>query len=267
MIGTSLAESLVQATAISHRIKGYKRASLLFLAAPESGKTTITKAADAHHVERIAVITGRSVLKSVNGDNHVEFLLFNDLSSIRAMSAPAVNLLITILNQLTQDEHGSVSFAGKDVEHIERAVGIIGCIPFKTFIDHRSKWQELGFVSRMIPFAYSYDAELVAEIKDAIDGGSHVSKARSTSKLPKADKTVSISMSDTHVKEVRRMADAKASKLGQIGIRLLQNYHVLVRAHALLKGRRAVTKDDVAFLRAVNEYVSISDCKPLGRTV
>lgn len=267
MIGTSLAERLVQSVALSHLIKGHRRCSLLMLAAPESGKTTITSAANARHVERVAVISGRSVLKAVNGSEHTEFLLFNDLSAIRAMSAPAVNLLVTILNQLTQDERGIVSFAGKEVEEIKRPVGIIGCIPYQTFTDHRARWKELGFISRMIPFAYRYDDELVAEIKDAIDGGVHANRVKTIKRMPKASRAVQVTMSDALTQEVRRMADAKAATLGQLGIRLLQNYHVVIRAHALLHGRRTVAKDDVAFLRAVNSYVSVSDCRPLGHTV
>lgn len=267
MIGTQLAEHLAQSVALSHLIKGHRRCSLMMLAAPESGKTTITSAATAKHVERVAVISGRSVLKAVNDKEEVEFLLFNDLSAIRAMSAPAVNLLVAILNQLTQDERGIVAFAGKEVEEIKRPVGIIGCIPFQTFTDHRARWRELGFISRMIPFAYKYDDELVAEIKDSIDAGSHGSKVRASHKMPKgAARQVVVTMSDAYTKELRRMADAKAHTLGQLGIRLLQNYHVLIRAHALLHGRRAVTKDDVAFIRAVNAYVSVTECKPLGNS-
>lgn len=267
MIGTSIPEALVQSVALSHLIKGYRRCSLLMLAAPESGKTTIATAADAKHVARIAVISGRSVLRELRDNPKTEFLIFNDLSAIRAMSAPAVNLLVVILNQLTQDERGTVAFAGQTVEHIDRPVGMIGCIPFNTFTDHRARWKELGFISRMIPFAYQYDSELVAEIKDAIDSGAHASKVKAGRRMPKnTSRQVSITMSEALTKEVRRIADAKASSLGQLGIRLLQNYHSLIRAHALLHGRRAVTREDVAFLRGVNAYVSVTECKPLGST-
>jgi len=264
MIGTSLAEALVQSVALSHLVKGHRRTSLLMLAAPESGKTTITSSANAKHVERVAVISGRSVLRAVNGTEATEFLLFNDLSAIRAMSAPAVNLLVTILNQLTQDERGIVAFAGKEVEEIKRPVGIIGCIPFQTFTDHRARWKELGFISRMIPFAYRYDAELVAEIKDSIDAGAHPAKVKASKRMPKGSRQVAVTMNETLTKELRRIADAKAVTLGQLGIRLLQNYHVLVRAHALLHGRRAVTREDLNFIRQVNHYVSVTECQPLG---
>lgn len=255
----------MQSVALSHLVKGYRRTSLLMLAAPESGKTTIASAADCKHVARIAVISGRSVLSELRDNPKTEFLIFNDLSAIRAMSVPAVNLLVVILNQLTQDERGRVAFAGKSVEEITRPVGIIGCIPFKTFTDHRARWKELGFISRMIPFAYSYGDELVAEIKDAIDSGAHGSKTRPHIKMPRASaRPVSVSMSPALTRELRRIADAKAGELGQLGIRLLQNYHSLIRAHAILHGRRSCTREDVSFIRGVNQYVSITDCKPLN---
>jgi hypothetical protein len=267
MIGTTLIEELVQSVALSHLIKGGKRASLLMLAAPESGKTTIVSAANCAHVCRVAVISGRSIMREVKDHPETEFLLFNDLTAVRAMSASAVNLLILILNQFTQDERGLVAFAGKESEYITRPIGILACLPFKTFIDHRARWREMGFISRMIPFAYHYDDELIAAIKDSIDDGHHATAAKPLRVMPKRNgrKPVTIEMHQKFTRELRHLADARAKTLGQLGIRLLQNYHVLVRAHALLMKRTAVTREDMTFLRHVDHFVSIEKCEPLIR--
>jgi len=265
VIGTGLVEELVQSVALSHLIRGCKRVSLLLLAAPESGKTTIIQAANASHVSRIAVISGRSILREMKDHPTTEFLLFNDLTAVRAMSQTAVNLLIVILNQCVLGEFGKVAFAGKETEHITRQIGIMACLPFKTFVDHRSKWREMGFISRMIPFAYQYDDELIAQIKDSIDLGSHPSASRPARTMPKRPprRQVTISITAERIREVRRMADARAKTLDQLGIRLLQNYHSLVRAHALLFKRSSVTRDDLLFLRRVDHFVSIQRCEPL----
>lgn len=265
MIGTQVVEELVQSVALSHLVKGYKRNSLLIMAAPESGKTTIASASDCTHVRRVAVMSGRSVIKEVNDHPATEYLLFNDLSAVRAMSASAVTLLVTILNQYTQGEYGVVAFAGQQTEEIKRTIGIIGCIPFKTFTDHRAKWKEFGFISRMIPFAYAYGDELVAEIKDAMDDGTHLSHAKPLRKMPKPQRRpVLVKMSRPQIKELRRLADARATQLGQLGIRLLQNYHCLVRSHALLFKRTEVSREDMIFLRAVDSFVSITKCTALN---
>lgn len=267
MIGTSLVEELVQTVAVSHRVRSFDRVSLLLMAAPESGKTSIAKSATAHHVTPVAVMTGRSLLREVKDNPHTEFLLFNDLTAIRALSPTAVNLLINLLNQIVQNEQGKVAFAAKDPEAITRPIGIIGCIPFKTFTDHRARWKELGFVSRMVPFSYSYSHELIAEIKDSIDDGSHVvhrNPKRKMMKAPRA-KQIAISITPALTRKVRHLADARAEELGQLGIRLLKHYHCLVRAHALLKKRTRVTHEDIAFLRSVDQYVSIAQTKPLEK--
>lgn len=267
MIGTHLIEDFVQSIALTHHIKGFSRVSGLLLAAPESGKTTITTAAHAKHVQPIAVMSGRSVLREVNDNPATEFLLFNDLTAIKAMSNPASNLLIVFLNQLTQDERGRVGFAGKDLEEIKRPVGIIGCLPFKTFVDKRAKWRELGFMSRMIPFAYSYGADLVMQIKDSIDNGTHPATKRPGSKMPRGAKThqKTIAMGKTITRRVRSLADTRAAKLDEIGIRLLSNYHCLIRAHAFLHHRTKVTDDDLQFLRDVDYHVSITECPEVLR--
>ncbi len=264
MIGTKLFEELVQSVALSHLVKGYDRISLLFLASPESGKTTIATSAECKHILRVGVLSGRSVLKEMKDHKDVEFLLFNDMGAIRALTVPAQNLLIVLLNQLVLGEKGIVAFAGKDADKIERPIGIIGCLPWEVFRDHRSKWQTLGFVSRMLPVAYSYGGELIAEIKDQVDLGKQHAAARPRSKLkPPRGKQIEVRVPNVIIRKIRNLSDERAKKLGEKGIRLLQSYHSLIRAHALLGKRRDVTQGDLLFLRGVDHFVSVTECKEL----
>lgn len=261
MFGTDLVQRLVQSVALSHLIMHRDRAGLLLLAAPESGKTTIACAATASHVHAVTLITGKSVLSTI-GQKDTEFLLFNDMASIRALSRQASAMLIVILNQIINGEKGVASFAGTTNFIIDRPIGIIGCLPFKAFTDKRAQWRDLGFVSRLIPFAYSYNAELIATIKDSLDV--LVPPRPRPRPMPrKAVKPVDIKMTPGQSRHVRALADARAIVLGQIGIRMLKNYHVVIRAHALLHGRRTVTDEDLDFLRAIDAYVSITECRPL----
>jgi len=254
-------EDLVQTIALSHLVAGRDRLGLLLLAAPENGKTTIATAAECEHVKRIAVITARSVMQ-LTSEKGVEFLLFNDLSVVKSLSKATSALLINTLNQITQGETGVAMFAGQTTIKIERQLGIIGCLPFKVFADKRGHWHAQGFISRMLPFAYSYNAELVATIKDGVDSGrSRVAPKPMPTKIP--DQPVAIRMSEKQTKSIRALADAKSRVLDQVGIRLLKHYHTLVRAHALRHGRRSVTDSDMDFLRAVDSFISITECRPL----
>jgi hypothetical protein len=262
LIGTSLVEDLVQSVAVSHLVgDGRDRLGLLLLAAPENGKTTIATAAESAHVKRIAVITARSIMQ-LTSQKEVEFLLFNDLSVIKALSKATTALLINTLNQVTQGEVGEAMFAGQTTFKIERQLGVIGCLPFKVFNDRRSHWHQQGFISRMLPFSYSYDAELVATIKNGIDRGARKPKPRAMPNMAKLTPRA-IRLSDRDTRTVRALADAKALELDQVGIRLLKHYHTLVRAHALRHNRRIVQASDMEFLRAVDRYISITECKPL----
>ena len=260
LIGTSLVENLVQAVALSHLVAQCSRVGVLLLASPESGKTTIATAAECEHVKRIAVITARSIMQ-LTSEKSIEYLLFNDMAVVRSLSKSTSALLINTLNQVTQGEYGEAMFAGQTVYKIERQLGIIGCLPFNIFSDKRSHWHQMGFISRMLPFAYSYDEELIATIKDGIDRGKSQSKPRTMPDIK--PNQITITMSDKYTRIVRGLADSKAKQLDQIGIRLLKNYHTLIRAHALKNHRRTVTSADVDFLRAVDSYISITECKPL----
>jgi len=181
------------------------------------------------------------------------------MASIRSLSRASMALLINTLNQVVQGEKGKAMFAGREEIKIERQIGVIGCLPFKFFSDQRYQWAHMGFVSRMLPFAYSYSADLIAVIKDGIDKGRMKSEP---SKMPTL-KARSINMSPSYVAAVRAIADSRAVTLGQIGIRLLKHYHTLIRAHALRHGRSSVTRDDLDFLRAVDGFISVTECRPL----
>jgi hypothetical protein len=259
LIGTALIEDLAQTVALSHLVTGCDRIGLLLLAAPESGKTTIATAAECEHVKRVVVITARSVMQMIQ-EPGIEFLLFNDLAVVRSLSKSTTALLINTLNQVTQGETGEARFAGQVVYKIDRQLGIIACMPFKVFVDRRSHWRDMGFVSRMLPFCYSYDAELIVDIKDGIDKGKRFAPSRLPAAIPEAR---SIKIDSHQTRNIRAIADARAVKLDQIGIRLLKNYHTLVRAHALRHGRTKVAADDLEFLRAVDHYISVDECKPL----
>jgi hypothetical protein len=259
LIGTALLEDLVQTVAVSHLITGHDRIGLLLLAAPESGKTTIATAAESPHVKRIVAITARSIMQLCE-EKETEFLLFNDLAVVRALGKSTVALLINTLNQITQGESGEARFAGQHVYKLERQIGMIGCMPFAVFRDRRAHWRDMGFVSRMLPFSYSYDTELIVRIKDGVDAGTKFQPKRMPPKLP-TPRTVR--MSPAAIRTVRALADAKATVLDQIGIRLLKHYHALVRAHAIRHGRSSVTATDLDFLRAVDRYISITECRPL----
>jgi hypothetical protein len=261
LVGTELVEDLVQSVALSHLVDERDRIGLLLLASPENGKTTIATAAECEHVKRIAVITARSIMQ-LTAQKGVEFLLFNDLSVVRALSKATTALLINTLNQVTQGETGEAMFAGQHVFKIERQLGVIGCLPFKVFTDRRSHWHQMGFISRMLPFSYSYNAELIATIKDGIDAGrSRVAPKKMPSQ--KDAEPIKIAMCAKHTKAVRALADAKSASLDQIGIRMLKHYHTLIRSHALRHGRKQTSDVDLEFLRIVDTYISITECKPL----
>lgn len=274
MVGTKLIEELVQSVALTRHIRHYDRVSLLLLASPENGKTTITSTAKCKSVQSVSVMTARSIMAEMNKNKDLEYIIFNDMTCVKALSVAAVNLLIVILNQITQGEHGLIGFAGKPTEVIDREIGIIGCLPIDVFTEYRSNWKRLGFVSRMLPFAYCYSNSLIAEIKDGIDvtGTSPSSGVGASKKMLKAiDKIakkpqnvqIQIEMSEANTTLVRTLADEKAIQLKQLGIRLLKNYHSLIRAHALLQGRRVVNQEDMKFLWDVNRFISTDSCTQL----
>jgi hypothetical protein len=70
-------------------------------------------------------------------------------------------------------------------------------------------------------------------------------------------------MNASLTRSVRNLADARSAEMNQHGIRMLRNYHSLIRSHALLHRRTDVTSEDLEFLRCVDRHVSITECRQL----
>lgn len=253
-------EELVQTVAISWRIKTTRPGvSLILIADPESGKTSVTEAAGCKRVVRVTVTTGIGFVRELDRNKSARILVINDLSIMKGLNSRAAYMLVQIMNGFTEEGiHALAMPRGKKIDLRGRRGVLIACITTGSFKSSKRDWFSYGFLSRSIPFCYTYSDQLCVQIKNGIDHDDPRTLARPASvKEPREQTFIAISHKMTD--NVRKIADRRATILQEKGIRLLHNYRMLTRAHALLKHREEVTREDLDFLYRVDQYVNYSD--------
>jgi hypothetical protein len=266
VIGTELLEELVQTVSVSYKLQNSKPISLILIGDPECGKTTVSEAAGTHGIIRISVTTGIGIVRELSRSKGTNVIILNDLSVIKALNSRAATMLIEVLNGFCEEGLGAIAMPrGKKIDLRNRRGVLIACITTDSFRRSRRDWFSYGFLSRCIPFCYSYPPDLVVKIKNGID--SEDTKTLTGPIGPKDIVPNGVTVPARITEQVRRIADNRAIALEEKGIRLLKLYRTLVKAHALLKGRALVNDLDIRFLYRIDQYVNYQNPRPLGTEV
>jgi len=268
MIGTELVRELVECVILTGRIKKIEPVSLLLIAAPESGKTSIALERPCTAIEAFADITGKGLHHILKERGHdITHIIINDMVAVLSHRQSVNKYTISQLNAWTEEGIHAIA-TPMGIERFNSGGvrgGVIASLTLELAKDSRMWWKKVGFTSRMLPFCYRYPDELNIRIKDFIDDnrGRKEDKKQAEFKVPKEEKI--IEYPELYAKHVRRLADSRSIALKEDGKRRLKQYHALIQAHALWRktNKPSVIEKDLDFLFAIDRFVSYTDPQPL----
>lgn len=251
-------KKIIECVLISPYIKNEKLISLLIVAKPESGKSSVMK--QYRNNKGISYITDctaygltRDVLpKIVSGE--VKTIMIPDLLTPLSKQTKTRQSLIAFLNNLIEEGVAKITtysnIWNKDVN-----ANVITAVTNGVLRDARRNWVKMGFLSRFIIFSYSYNLSTVSEILSKYS--EHGIELRDTKiKLPK--KQVKIKLS----KEIADKLDPIAMKIGEqfdlYGFRAKINFRCLLKCLAYRNNRRRnVNEDDFNELLELVDYMNL----------
>lgn len=272
MIGTELLRELIETVILTGKVKGIEPVSLLLIAAPESGKTSVVLERACKSIEAYADITGRGIHTVIKSNPELTHIVINDLVACLSHKQSVNRYTIAQLNAITEEGITSIATPGGIEKFEDGRRGIIASLTYSLVKDARHWWNKIGFTSRMLPFCYMYPADLIVQIKSDIDlrqqsgnNGSAPLLAKKPKDFPVPKNTIAVEYAQSYVKDIRRLADVRAMILKEQGMRRLKQYHALAQAHALWRKRVSpvVTEKDVEFLARIDRYVSYEDAQAL----
>jgi len=251
-------------TILTGRVKNASPVSLVLLAKPECGKTSIVCERSFKTALTLSDCTGRGLVELCKYHPEVSHFIINDLIPIFSHKNTVSSYTLAILNSMTEEGIQAMAWPGKveTFEHGKRAV--IACCTLEVMNDKRRAWWKTGLASRLLPFAFDHSQNLEVKIKQMIDTEVVVDEKLTALRVPDIPVTVEIAPKMTEL--IRKLADRRSKLLQDPkGYRRLKQYRTMTKAHALTRTwkQATVTEQDVQFLADMDAYVSYTEAKPL----
>jgi hypothetical protein len=258
---------MVRLTLFTAYIKNVpKPNSLLIIAKPESGKTEILKKFIANkNVAYVSDLTAfgleRDYLPKIE-TGEVRHILIPDLLKPLSRKESTVKTFVTLLNALVEEGLASVStYATRRTSEKHVKCGIITAITDTELRDQRHNWGRLGFLSRVVPFSYSYGIQTVRTVFNSILGLDYLDESNVELKIPSKDKE--IPLPKRYAQEILPSTTTIAKAQETYGFRLQKQFQALLQASALEKGRSKVNAKDVDRVLSLMNWVNF-DTKPIA---
>lgn len=259
MIGIEFLREAIETTILTGKLTRCEPVSLLLIAAPESGKTSVVLSKDCTSVEAYTDVTGRGLHEVIKGNKELTHIVINDMVALLSHKESVNRYTLSQLNAITEEGITAIA-TPKGIEKFTLGKrGIITSLTLDLVKDSRRWWNQTGFSSRMLPFCYCYRADIIVKIKAEIDksqqNGFHKQKR---GKFLVPAHPLLVKYPDNFLQAVRTVADVRSAILKEQGFRRLKQYHAMTQAHALLRSRASpsVNSSDVEFIRKFDLYVS-----------
>lgn len=241
--------------------------SLLIVAKPESGKTDVMKKfAINRNIAYLNDVTAFGIQRDYSDQiqrGEIRHLMIPDLLKPLSRKASTVNTFVTFLNSLLEEGVLATStYASRMVYEKPIRCGLIAAITSEEFSDRRHKWERLGFLSRMVPFSYSYATPTVSKIFRHIVGLDYLAEKDIQLNLPKTNKPIKLPARFAEAILPSTTAIAKQVQ-NAYGFRLQKQFQALLQASALDHKRNAVNKEDVQRILGLMDWVNLNE-SPIG---
>lgn len=269
---TKILEKAIENVIYSGYLKNERPLSLLIISNPESGKTEVLKKFIVNKgLVYKSDFTAYGLMKDIIpliAKGEVRHIICPDLLRPFSRRQSIVKELITFLNGLIEDGIINVStyFSPQTFLTTEDKIknlkcGLIGALTKDAFFENLKLWKSVGFLSRAIPFTYSYSQSDVVDILESIISEEyHKEKTIKLEKLPKKDKKVELNLN--LAQRLLPYTFRYAQVCNSYGFRFQKQLQVLLKANALSRGDNKTTEEDFEQVVKILDYVNF-DFGPL----
>lgn len=253
---------IVELCLASGFVKNERPVNLLISSKPEAGKTMVLELFS--QIPKCAYLTDctaygilKNLLKDLDSGN-LKYIIIPDLLKPLSRKPSTVNDFIAFMNALLEEGVVTIFTYAITIERRNLKCGLITSLPEGELLDRRRKWVRLGFLSRMLPFTYSFNENLIKLIFQKIQNREYNTYEHIMLKLDEKD----IKLDPNLAKELE--LDARTIGMAQslYGFRAMRQLQTLAMASALLNGRDEVIKEDIDYVKSLSRWMNF-DFNPL----
>jgi len=262
MIRLQELEETIQATLFTAHLEGERPGSLLVVADFEMAKSeTVVQFGNNDGVLCLTDFTAFGVTKKYLPDlidGRIHHFIIPDLMIPLSKSRETTNSTVGFLTALTEEGVREITtYNFPDGLKLPRPVkaGVIAAIATPDFDRRRGEWAHDGFLSRFLPFSYSYDSATVDCVFGAILAGIPLSNPF---KLQFPPKPQHVDVPQEISRALETTARSMGMGLGMHGFRPLKHLIRLAKGRALSRRRTAVTAEDRDWTLTMGRYFNFS---------
>ena len=253
MIRMEALQKMIECTLISPYIKDENPTSLLIVAKPESGKTSIMKTYRQN--KGIIYVTDctaygltRDVLpKMVSGE--IKTIMIPDLLTPLSKAHKTRQSFIAFLNNLIEEGIAKVTTYAMVWNRSVKA-NVITAVTDQAIRDGRHEWAKMGFLSRFIVFSYSYNLSTVMQI---LNRYSQHGLEISNTKIKLPSRQAKVHLPDEIADQLNPIAMQIGQQYKVYGIRAKINLRTLLKCLAYRNRSPEVTD------REYQEFLELAD--------
>jgi len=276
VIGINTILQLLELVVVTGHIRGERPVSVLVTAPPEAGKTSmVMKFAQNQGLVVLTDCTAFGIMRDYGqsiAQGRVKHLLIPDLIKPMSRGKDTVHSLVAFLNALVEEGVVSISTYAEKIgvqaqgspaqNRLPVRCGLITTMAQGILLDGRHHWARMGFMSRLLPISYTYNAGTQLAIHRAIASREYLSDTPIPLNLPTED--VEIGLQSPQTDALITLASGLNSILSSVnnpervyGFRLQRHLQALAMASALKHGRDTVTQEDVDYLRSLSGCINL----------
>lgn len=257
LVNTALLDKIIECAILSPYIQGEHPISLLIVAKPESGKTSSLKRyIDTQGVIYLTDITAYSLQTQIFPqlkEGKIKTLIIGDLITQIAKQTKTRQTFIGAVNYLVEEGAVEIHHYGMDWKGEVKA-NLITAVTDQELRDARHGWAKMGFLSRFIIFAYSYDEATINRIMKRYSTGG-IDQSKAILKPPK--KEINIELPPEIADRLDPIAREVGKQLEIYGIRSKINFRGLLKALALRNQKALVTEAEYDEFAELADYMNI----------
>lgn len=240
MIGLEAVIELVTAILWSGQLDGERPLSMILIAPPGTGKTSILEFMQCDTSFFFSDFTSREMKNAIGGNPALTHLMLGDFLSLFGHAKGTVKLSINLLSRVTGDTIRQKPWSGEEIP--PRRMGFISAIPPEDLDKReiRSHVRSGGFASRFIFAKFNYSHETIERIHKFIREGKYRHTKPTVVEIKTGASVIEVPLKIANEIDIL----SRRIKNDPVGIRAHHHLRTLACAITRMNKRNTVTQKD-----------------------
>lgn len=248
MIKIEELKELIKLVLYSSYIYGEKPLSLFIISRVGMGKSELLKKFKlTDNIILCSDITYSGIIELIKNNPSLKHIIIPDFIKITMRKKSTTDNFISILNDLTEEGLFEIRMQNMKENFKGRTVGIITATTSDSWESNKSKWEDIGFSSRMLKISYSHSKKTKEDIFNYIYERGYLKESKKEKiKFPK--NPVKITLSSELSKQLKKETTTYRSQ---------KQMQLLALSSALIRNSKKVEQQDINKVINLSKFINM----------